>query len=73
MIDSPADQNVQTRRVFHQFSQLNDELVINILSYIADIPYQTSSFGKSNGFICCKNVPIGTIFKLTDSFVASTV
>lgn len=44
MSKPPVNQDVRTKRVFHQFSQLNDELVTNILSYIADIPYQISSF-----------------------------
>ena len=73
MSKPPVNQDVRTKRVFHQFSQLNDELVTNILSYIADIPYQISSFGKNHGFLSPINVPIGAIMKLTNSFIVSKI
>ncbi len=31
---------------FPQFSRLNDELVINVLSYVADVPYRDLHTGK---------------------------
>ena len=35
-----------TPRTFYQFSQLHEELVINVLSYLADVPYKYSSKGE---------------------------
>jgi len=38
------------RRDFHFFTQLQEELVVNILSFLANVPYEKSSTGELNQF-----------------------
>jgi hypothetical protein len=33
-------------RAFHFFSQLQEELVVNILSFLANVPFEKSSVGE---------------------------
>lgn len=45
-----------TPRTFYQFSQLHEELVINVLSYLADVPYKYSS--KENSSTLTHSLPL---------------